>query len=286
MKPTTRRQFIQQTGLLSAGLMFSYEEFFKLNKNVGVQLYTLRDQIFKDPKGVLQKVASIGFKEVESFGYNDRKYFGFTAKEFADFLSQNNLSHPSGHYSLGNLAAWDTAIEDALAAGQKYMVIAYLAENDRKTIDDYKKHAANFNTAAEKCKKAGLQFAYHNHDFEFVNMNGQMGFDVLLKETDPSLVKFEMDIYWVSKANHDPVELFKKNASRFPLWHVKDMDKTEKKSFTEVGNGVINYKKVFECAKKSGMEHFFVEQDVSADPMASIQKSYQYIQSSLIKELS
>jgi len=85
MKPTTRRQFIQQTGLLSAGLMFSYEEFFKLNKNVGVQLYTLRDQIFKDPKGVLQKVASIGFKEVESFGYNDRKYFGFAAKEFADF---------------------------------------------------------------------------------------------------------------------------------------------------------------------------------------------------------
>ena len=286
MKPTTRRQFIQQTGLLSAGFMFSYEELFKLNKNVGVQLYTLRDQIFKDPKGVLQKVASIGFKEVESFGYNDRKYFGFTAKEFADFLSQNNLSHPSGHYSLGNLASWDTAIEDALAAGQKYMVIAYLAENDRKSIDDYKKHAASFNTAAEKCKKAGLQFAYHNHDFEFVDMNGQKGFDVLLKETDPSLVKFEMDIYWVSKANYDPVELFKKNASRFPLWHVKDMDKTEKKSFTEVGNGVINYKKVFECAKKSGMEHFFVEQDISADPMASIQKSYQYIQSSLIKELS
>ena len=286
MKPTTRRQFIQQTGLLSAGLMFSSNEFFKLNKNVGVQLYTLRDQIFKDPKGVLQKVASIGYKEVESFGYNNGKYFGFTAKEFADFLSQNNLSHPSGHYSLGNLAAWDTAIEDALAAGQKFMVIAYLAENDRKSIDDYKKHAASFNTAAEKCKKAGLQFAYHNHDFEFVSMNGQMGYDVLLKETDPSLVKFEMDIYWVSKANHDPVELFKKNANRFPLWHVKDMDKTEKKSFTEVGNGVINYKKVFECAKKSGMQHFFVEQDVSSDPMASIQKSYQYIQSSLIKELS
>ena len=117
-------------------------------------------------------------------------------------------------------------------------------------------------------------------------MNGQTGFDVLVKETDPSLVKFEMDIYWVSKANYDPVELFKKNSNRFPLWHVKDMDKTEKRFFTEVGNGVINYKKVFECAKKSGMQHFFVEQDVSADPLASIQKSFQYIQSSLIKELS
>jgi sugar phosphate isomerase/epimerase len=286
MKPTTRRRFIQQTGLLSAGLFFSSEEYFKLNQNVGVQLYTLRDQIFKDPRGVIQKVAGIGYKEVESFGYNSGKYFGLTAKEFADLLAQNNLTHPSGHYGLGNMATWDQAIEDAVAAGQKNMVIAYLAETDRKTIDDYKKHAANFNTAAEKCKKAGLQFAYHNHDFEFVNMNGQTGYDVLLKETDSSLVKFEMDIYWVSKANYDPVTLFKKNSGRFPLWHVKDMDKTEKRSFTEVGNGVINYKKIFECAKKAGMQHFFVEQDVSADPMASIQKSYEYIKSSLIKELS
>jgi sugar phosphate isomerase/epimerase len=165
-------------------------------------------------------------------------------------------------------------------------VIAYLVENDRKTIDDYKKHAATFNTAAEKCKKAGIQFAYHNHDFEFIDMNGQTGYEVLMKETDKSLVKFEMDIYWVAKANHDPIELFKKHSNRFPLWHVKDMDKTEKRSFTEVGNGVIDYKKIFENAKKSGMQHFFVEQDISADPLASIQKSFEYIKTSLIKELS
>ena len=286
MKPITRRRFIQQTSLLSAGLFFPYDEYFKLNKNVGVQLYTLRDQISKDPRGIIQKVAGIGFKEVESFGYNNGKYFGLTSKEFADLLSQNNLSHPSGHYGLGNMPTWDKAIEDAVIAGQKYMVIAYLVEDDRKSIDDYKKHAANFNVAGEKCKKAGIQFAYHNHDFEFINMNGQTGMDILLKETDPSLVQFEMDIYWVAKADHDPIQLFKKNKKRFPLWHVKDMDKTEKKSFTEVGNGIINYKKVFECAKESGMTHFFVEQDVSPDPLASIQKSFQYIQSSLIKELS
>jgi len=286
MKPTTRRRFIQQTGLLSAGLLLSTEEYFKLNKNVGVQLYTLREQVFKDPKGTIQKVAGIGFKELESFGYTNGKYFGLTAKEYADVLSQNNLTHPSGHYGLANIPTWDKAIEDAVTTGQKFMVIAYLVENDRKTIDDYKKHAATFNTAGEKCKKAGIQFAYHNHDFEFIDMNGQTGFDVLLKETDASLVKFEMDIYWVAKANYDPIALFKKHGGRFPLWHVKDMDKTEKKSFTEVGNGVINFKKVFECAKKSGMQHFFVEQDISADPLASIQKSYQYIQSSLIKELS
>ena len=286
MKPTTRRQFIQQTGLVSAGLFFPYEKYFKLNKNVGVQLYTLRDLIFKDPRGIIQKVGAMGFKEVESFGYNAGKYFGLTPKEFADLLSQNNLTHPSGHYGLNNLTEWDTAIQDAIAAGQKYMVLAYLADTERKSIDDYKRHAASFNSAAEKCKKAGLQFAYHNHDFEFIDMNGQIGYDVLMKETDPSLVKFEMDIYWIRKANRDPIELFKKHPGRFPLWHVKDMDKTEKKSFTEVGNGVIDFKKIFECAKKSGMEHFFVEQDVSSDPLASIQKSYQYIESSLVKKLS
>jgi len=286
MKPTNRRQFIQQTGLLSAGLLLSTDEYFKMNKNVGVQLYTLRDQVSKDPRGTIQKVAGIGFKEVESFGYNNGKYFGLTAKEYADLLKENNLSHPSGHYGMGNIATWDKAIEDAVTAGQKYMVIAYLVENDRKTIDDYKKHAATFNTAAEKCKKAGIQFAYHNHDFEFIDMNGQTGYEVLMKETDKSLVKFEMDIYWVAKANHDPIELFKKHSNRFPLWHVKDMDKTEKRSFTEVGNGVIDYKKIFENAKKSGMQHFFVEQDISADPLASIQKSFEYIKTSLIKELS
>jgi sugar phosphate isomerase/epimerase len=286
MKPTSRRQFIQQTSLVSAAFLISSGDYFKMSKNVGIQLYTLRDLISKDPRGVIQKVAAIGYKELESFGYNNGKYFGLTAKEFADVVKQNNLTHPSGHYGLATLSTWDQAIEDAITAGQKYMVLAYLAENDRKTIDDYKKHAASFNTAGEKCKKAGLQFAYHNHDFEFKDMNGQMGYDVLMKETDPKLVKFEMDIYWVSKAGHDPMQLFKQHPKRFPLWHVKDMDNTEKKSFTEVGNGVIDFKKIFSKAKDAGMEHFFVEQDVSADPMASIATSYKYIESSLVKKLS
>jgi sugar phosphate isomerase/epimerase len=286
MKPTNRRQFIQQTSLLSAAFFISKGEYFKLNKNVGVQLYTVRDLVFKDPRGVIEKVAKIGYKEVESFGYSNGKYFGLTPKEFLDLCAANKLTHPSGHYGLANLTTWDQAVADAITAGQKYMVMAYLAENDRKTIDDYKKHAASFNTAGEKCKKAGLQFCYHNHDFEFKDMNGQIGYDVLLKETDPNLVKFEMDIYWVSKAGHDPVKLFKEHPKRFPLWHVKDMDKTEKKSFTEVGNGVIDFKKIFSKANESGMTHFFVEQDVSSDPMASIATSYKYIESSLIKKLS
>src|ERR1700730_13949414 len=143
---TTRRRFIQQTSLLYAGLLLSPDEIFKLNKKIGLQLYTVRDLMSKDPRGTIQKVAATGYQEVESFGYNNGKYFGMSPKEFADFLKQNKLTHPSGHYGLGNLQGWDKAIEDAVVAGQKYMVIAYLGENDRKTIDDYKKHAANFNT--------------------------------------------------------------------------------------------------------------------------------------------
>ena len=287
MQTTTRRRFLQQTSLLSAGLMFTPDEIFKLNKKIGIQLYTVRNLMSKDPKGTIQKVAATGYQEIESFGYSNGKYFGMNSKEYADLLKQNHLTHPSAHYSMANLRTeWDKAIADALVTGQKYMVIAHLDENERKTIDDYKKVAEEFTIGAAKCKKAGIQFAYHNHDFEFINMNGQHGYEILLKETDPKLVKFEMDIYWVTKANHDPLRLFDQHPGRFPLWHVKDMDKTEKKSFTEVGNGIINFKKIFDKAKKAGMQHFFVEQDISVDPLASIQKSYQYIKNNLVKELS
>ncbi len=281
MQHTTRRSFIQQSSLAAAAFMINPSEVFKKNHPIGVQLYTLRNLIFKDPKGTLAQVAALGYNEVESFGYNAGKFFGMTATEIAETLKQNNLGHPSGHYGLNNVPAWDQAIEDAVKAGQKFMVIAYLVDAERKSIDDYKRHAATFNTLGEKCKKAGLQFAYHNHDFEFIDFNGQNGMDVLLNETDKKLVKFEMDIYWVAKANRDPVQLFNAHPKRFCLWHVKDMDKTEKKSFTEVGNGVIDFKKIFASAKKSGMVNFFVEQDISTDPMASIKKSYDYIKANL-----
>jgi sugar phosphate isomerase/epimerase len=137
--------------------------------------------------------------------------------------------------------------------------------------------------AAEACKKAGIQFCYHNHDFEFKDMGGQHGYDVLLKETDPGLVKFELDLYWASFAGKDPVEIFRQHPGRFPLWHVKDMDNTPKKFFTEVGNGVIDFKAIFAHARESGMKHYFVEQDICpGSPFESIKKSFQYINNNLV----
>ena len=280
---TTRRTFIKRSGLLSLAAFASPSSFLKVNPRIGLQFYTLRGDIAKDPKAVIEKVAAIGYKEVESFGYSAGKYFGMSPKDFAALLKANGLKHPSSHYMLAGLSEnWQKAVEDALTTGQKYMVVAYLLDTERKSIDDYKKIAAQFNVAAEACKKAGIQFCYHNHDFEFTDMGGQHGYDVLLKETDPGLVKFELDLYWASFAGKDPVEIFRQHPGRFPLWHVKDMDNTPKKFFTEVGNGVIDFKAIFAHAGESGMKHYFVEQDICpGSPFESIKKSFQYINNNL-----
>lgn len=285
----TRRNLLKQVGLLSAGTFLLKDSFaFDVkNKKVGVQLYTVRDQIFKDPKGVLRKIAALGYGEVENFGYGNGKFFGMSAQEYKSVLTELKLESPSGHYMYTSIQnGWEQAVADAKTIGQKYMVLAYLLPTERKTIADYKKIAADLNAAGAVCKKAGIQLCYHNHDFEFETLEGQTPYDILVNETDKDLVKFEVDLYWASRAGKDPIALFKKMSGRIALWHVKDMAKTETKEFTEVGNGSINFATIFSNAKLSGMKHFFVEQDVCpADPMVSIEKSIKYIQSNLVNLL-
>jgi len=260
---------------------------------IGLQLYTLRNEMGKDATGTLKKVAELGYKEVESFGYNG-KFFGMDAKTYLDTLKGLGLSAPSGHYMYGNfgtkqipgtiLYGWDKAVEDAASIGQKYMVVAYLMPDERKSLDDYKKIAVDLNKAGETCKKAGIQLCYHNHDFEFKEIDGTLPFDILMNQTDSNMVKTELDLYWAVKANHQPLDLFKKYPKRIVLWHVKDMDNTEKKSFTEVGSGTIDFTSIFKAHKASGMQHFFVEQDqCPGSPFVSIEKSIGYIKGNLIK---
>ena len=162
------------------------------------------------------------------------------------------------------------------------MVCAYLSADERKGIDDYKYAADQLNIAGERCKKAGIQLCYHNHDFEFIKEGDVLPYDILLA-TDENLVKMEVDLYWITKAGHDPVALFEQHPGRFPLWHVKDMDNTEKKDFTEVGSGIIDFKKIFKQSKKAGMKYFFVEQDkCPGSPFDSITKSIAYIKNNLV----
>jgi sugar phosphate isomerase/epimerase len=282
--------------MLSAGLLAAPQLFAADKKYIGLQLYTVRNAMEADPVAALAKVAQIGYNSVEGATYTGtQKFYGMDAATFAKQLKQNGLIMPSSHYRLGEektngadtqgtiLHNWDRAVDDAATAGIKYMVCAYLSNPERGNLDKYKKLADHFNVAAEKCKKAGIQFAYHNHDFEFVQQDGKYPYEILLNNTDKNLVKMEMDIYWMVKAKQDPIALFNQHPGRFPLWHVKDMAKTPNQTFTEVGNGTIDFKKIFAQADRSGLDYFFVEQDSTpGNPYDSITQSINYIKKNLV----
>lgn len=277
-----RRDFLQHCGVSAAALVSvpTWLEARSIKGKLGLQLYTLRDSIFQDPKGILRKVCGFGYQELETFGYSDGKIFGMPFGDFASFVDDLGMKVVSGHYGLEQATGdtWEAAITDAKAAGQKYMVVPYLAETDRQSIDDYKKICEQLNRAGEACKKQGMRLGYHNHAFEFENMNGQRPFDVMLAELDPLYVGIEMDIYWVVRAGADPIKYFEKYPKRFEQWHVKDMDKTNRDENANIGSGSIDYKRIFANAKSSGMKHWYVEQEsYPADPMQSVEASATYL---------
>jgi sugar phosphate isomerase/epimerase len=292
---TTRRSFIKSTSLLSAGLFFSPSDFKVKKTLIGLQLYTVRDAMAKDPSGTLAKVAQLGYTSVEAATYTGtEKFYGMSPSAFKNVLKQNGLIIPSSHYRLGEektkgeivngtlLHHWDKAVDDAAEVGIKYMVCAYLSNDERGKLDHYKYVADQLNIAGEKCKKSGIQLCYHNHDFEFEKQEDKYPYDILMG-TDKNLVKMELDLYWIKKAAQDPIAFFNKHPGRFPLWHVKDMDNTAAKDFTEVGNGIINFKEIFKYKNKAGMKYFFVEQDkCPGSPFDSIAQSINYIKKNLI----
>jgi sugar phosphate isomerase/epimerase len=292
----TRRSFIKTTSVASAALFIKPENLNFNHSYIGLQLYTVRDAMAKDPVSALARVAKIGYNSVEGATYTGtEKFYGMDAKVFADLLKQNGLIMPSSHYRLGEeqengkdvmgtiLHDWDRAVDDAKAVGAKYMVCAWLSEAERGNIDHFKLLAERLNKAGETCKKADIQLCYHNHDFEFIKDGDRFPYNILLNNTDKELVKFESDLYWMSKAGHDPVEIFNEHPGRFPLWHVKDMDNTAQHSFTEVGNGTIDFKRIFKSADVAGMKYFFVEQDMTpGDPFESIRQSIAYIKKNLV----
>ena len=293
---TSRRVFIKSASVLAAGAMINPSIFNYKQKYIGLQLYTVRDAMQKDPAGTLAQVAKMGYNSVEGATYTGtEKFYGMDAKTFAALLKKNNLIMPSSHYRLGEektngedtkgtmLHDWDNAVSDAKAVGLKYMVCAFLSPAERGDLEHYKYVAEQLNKAGERCKKAGIQLCYHNHDFEFSAQDGKLPYDILLNNTNANLVKMEIDLYWVTKAGKDPIALFNQHPGRFPLWHVKDMDNTPEHAFTEVGNGTINFKKIFARSEKAGLKYFFVEQDKTpGSPFDSIQKSISYIKKNLV----
>ena len=287
-----RRDFIINSGLALSALAIAPSLAFSAKpRKIGLQLYTLRESFSKDVKGVLELVAKTGYKEIETYGFSAEKgFFGTAAKDFKKILTENGLKAPSGHYDFtsfikdNNTDFLKASIECANQLGSEYVIIPWLNEKLRNSLDDYKKIAQKANEAGVLCKQAGLKLAYHNHDFEFTKFGDQTGYDILLQETDKKLVDFELDLYWVVRSGNDPLQLFKANPGRFKMWHVKDMDRSKGEWNTEIGEGSINFKTIFAEAKLSGMQHFFVEQETnySPNPTDSIKTSWDYVSKNLI----
>ena len=307
-----RKTFLKQTGMLAAtGMLYpalshATRIFMpKTNDDIGLQLYSVGGLMDADTKGTLQKVAAIGYKNVESASGLKGLYYGYKPKEFASMVKDLGMTWRSGHVGgvpftlpmLMKLAtnAKDSAqikkyapmiermpkganlqdnaqqlADEAAEGGLEYLVCAAIPT---KTMDDVKIAVDVFGTAGEACKKAGVQFAFHNHSFEFVPINGVLPYDYIMANTDKDLVKSELDLGWATVAGQNPLEIFNKYHGRIPLWHVKDMDKATKEP-TEIGSGYIDFKPIFDARHKSGMKYFFIEQDEPPKPMENVTNDY------------
>ncbi|MFN8258937.1 MAG: sugar phosphate isomerase/epimerase [Bacteroidales bacterium] len=273
----TRRNFLKTMAAISAGSMVLPLSSFKFGSNTpfGLILYTVRDEMKKDASGTLAKIAEIGYQVVEAAGYDKRKFYGLAPLEFKKLVESYGLKLVSSHHSLSD-KNYKEIVEDAALAGLEFAVYPWMMSGN---ADYFKKKAEELNKYGEEFKKAGIRFCYHNHDFEFKTVDNQLPYDILLKNTNPEYVSFEMDLYWTTKAGFKPIEYFTANSGRFPLWHVKDMKNDEKKSFAEVGNGTIDFASIFSKKDTSGMKYYFVEQDTCVDhpPLESIKISLDYI---------
>jgi sugar phosphate isomerase/epimerase len=271
----TRRDFLKITGGLAAGavLLPSLANAKKV-KNVGIQLYSVRKEMLADPVGTLKALAKIGYKELESARSEKGNYYGLQPKEIKKIAGDLGMTVRSGHVHVDN--DFQRSIDSAAEAGQNYLVCSSLPSNGQ-TIDNYKKVAETFTKAAEDCKKSKIIFGYHNHEYEFEKENGQVLYDVLLDNTDPKLVTMELDLGWVIISGNDPLAYFNKYPGRFPLWHLKDMDRAKKES-TEFGKGEVNILDMLRNADKSGVKHIFVEQEEYASTaLESMKYDFEYL---------
>ena len=323
-----RRRFLQQTsaaalGAFAAGPLgaFPKESQPARMQPVGVQLYTLLRPLQEDFAGTLETIAEIGYGELEFagpyafspqavkddwqamaefMGLTDSGYYGRTSAELKALLDELGLTAPSAHVALGTVeGGLDGAIEAAQTVGHRFLVCPFLAPDRRQSLDDYRRLADVFNEAGRRCREADVQFAYHNHCFEFGEMDGRLPYDVLLEATDPELVRMELDLFWIAVSGFDAVDYFERYPGRFPLLHLKDLaeplvlendvrlnlfesparlqDVFAK--LADVGEGVIDFERILSHAETAGVQHAFVERDMAADPLASIRTSYAYVAS-------
>ena len=287
----SRREFLRITaaGALGAVVLSNYSckgGGKPALPGVGLQLYTIRDAMAADVAGSLKKVSDLGYKFVELADYADGKFYGFEPAEFKKMVNDLGLEIISSHTQVeGEGVTLDTARKMAEAhakIGSKYCIQPWIVEEMRTTIESYQRMAANWNQVGQIMKEFGMQFGYHNHNFEFATVEGKVPyFDVMLTELDKDLVIMELDMFWTTKAGHNPVDIIKKYPGRFHLFHLKDMYTHEEPFFevikddlAPVGAGVINFKEILAVKDIAGMKYMIVEQDDSrGDMWADVQTS-------------
>jgi sugar phosphate isomerase/epimerase len=254
---------------------------------IGVQLYTARDEMKRDFEGTIARVAEIGYKEVEFAGYFERSPAAVRA-----VLGRNGLTAPATHVDYKSLSpeSWPKVIETSKTIGHRYIVMPWVDEELRNAPDAWKRIAETLNRAGRASQEAGIQLAYHNHWFEFIPTGGELPYDLLLAECDPKLVAMELDLCWIVVGGQDPLAYFERHPGRFPLVHVKDIKKLPKvdasgkqdfgdslQDMTEVGGGIIDWKRIFARADKAGIKHYIVEHDNPKAPFDSIKASFAYL---------
>jgi len=292
---TSRRTFLKRGALAVAGTSLFARKMLAATQEerLGIQLYSVRDDMAKDPVGTLKQIADIGYKNVEHANYVDRKFYGQSAADFKKTLDDLGLLMPSGHTVMGKqhwdadkkdfTDAWKHTVDDAAVVGQQIVISPWLDESMRKNMDDFKRYMDVFNASGELCKKSGMKFGYHNHDFEFnTQLDGKRLYDLILENTDPSLVIQQMDIGNMYGAGGRALDLLHKYPGRFLSMHVKDEIKGgggEMGGYesTVLGKGVIPVRKVVDTARRSGgTVYFIIEQESYQDstPMACAKDDY------------
>ena len=286
-----RRKFIKQTAGIGSGFALASlagnslfgEDFFdsgKKLKTFGLQLYTLRDDLPGNPKGVLHQVSTFGYKQIESYEGKDGMFWGMGNKGFKKYMDELGMTIISSHCDTSG-KDFEKKANEAAEIGMKYLFCPW--KGPQKKLDDYKKIADEFNVCGDICKKAGIRFGYHNHDYSFKELEGQLPQDVMMKNTNPDTVDFEMDIYWVVVSGQDPIEWFKKYPKRFTACHVKDYSKTpgpeNGKNSTDLGKGTIKFGEILKEGMKLGLQYPIVEQEFYpiGTPLQSVKVDAEYM---------
>lgn len=285
MSSSSRRDFLRGGAFAALGLALPFKrkssliESFAASKKLnafGLQLWTVKEDMARDAKDTLKKVASYGYKQIESFEGKSGMFWGMSNKDFSKYLDGLGTRIISSHCNIST--DFEKKAAEAAEIGMKYLICPY--KGPQKSIDQFKKFADEFNKAGEICKKNGIRFAYHNHDYSFKPVDGQLPQEVMMNNTDKDLVDFEMDIYWVVAAGESPEAWFKKHPNRFRLCHVKDYAKTANgHESVQLGKGTIDFHSILKAGTANGLRNYIVEQEAftGSNPLDSAAADAKYM---------